>query len=114
MNKQRKQSRLNLLIAFAILWISFASIIQFHVERMHGDHVFESIAFIKTENKTFSKKDTSLCLKMDFHSDVFASETSVNKNIHTAYTLLTNLNIYTPAKQVYLDTLCLRGPPAIL
>ncbi|NPD44081.1 MULTISPECIES: hypothetical protein [unclassified Lentimicrobium] len=114
MNKQRKQNGFNLVIAFAILWVSFASIIQFHVERMHGDHVFESLAFIKTENKTFSKKDTTIGLKIDFHSNVFASETSINKNIHTAYTLLTSLNVSTPAKQVYIDTRCLRGPPAIL
>lgn len=113
MNNQRKQNGFNLGLAFAILWVSFASIIQFHVERMHGDNVFESIEFIKTENKTSSKKDTILCLKMDFHSDVFASETIVNKSTHTAFTLFTNLSISTPAKQVYIDTQCLRGPPAI-
>lgn len=114
MNNKRKQNGFNLVIAFAILWVSFASIIQFHVERMHGDSVFESIEFIKTENKTSSKKDATLCLKMDFHSDVLASETSINKNTHTAYTLITSQNISSPTKQVYLDTRCLRGPPTTL
>ena len=114
MNNQRRHNSFNLVLAFAIFWVSFASIIQFHVERMHGDSVFESIEFLKTENKISSKKDTTLCLKMDFHSDVLASGTSVNKNTHTAYTLITSQNISSPSKQVYLDTRCLRGPPACL
>lgn len=112
MNNQRKQNSFNLVLAFAIFWVSFASIIQFHVEKMHGDDLFENLEFIKTENKTSSKKDSAPCFKMDFHSDALVSVTSINKNILTAYTLFTCLNISTPAKQVCLDTRCLRGPPA--
>ncbi len=111
MNNNRKQNGFNLVVAFAILWVSFASIIQFHVERMHGNEIFETLEFLKTENKTTSKKDSVPCFKMDFHSDVIASETSIDKNIHTAYTFYASLNISLPTKQIYLDNRCLRGPP---
>lgn len=65
-----------LMIAFAIFWVSFASIIQFHISKIHGEDLTATIVFVKSTDKHSKVKDP----KINQHSDLNTGILLVNKN----------------------------------
>lgn len=109
MKTQKKQNNFNLAIAFAILWVSFASIIQFHVERIHEKTHIVSSEFVKTENKVSFKKDSGTSFKIDLNSGFLSQE--LNEFHINNYTFLVFKNFSPKTIQAHLEIPKLRGPP---
>jgi len=112
-NKKR-QKRFYLVIAFAIMWVSFASIIQFHIEQIHGRSYFNTIEFIKTENQTSCKKNAHLSFKIDLNSGILDADFKEPQELYHAYSLLLTEDVFQSLFQHHLETPSLRGPPALL
>jgi hypothetical protein len=109
MNNKREQNNLYLAVAFAILWVSFASIIQFHMERIHGETLFGNIEFIKTENKISFKKNSTLSFKIDFNSGTLTMDADELRVYN--YAFLAYQNFSPKLIQAHLEIPKLRGPP---
>lgn len=109
MNNKKKQNNLYLAVAFAILWVSFASIIQFHMERIHGEDLLGGIDFIKTENSVSFKKNSTLSFKIDFNSGIL--NTDAQESHLYSYALISYLNFSPKSIQAHIEIPMLRGPP---
>jgi len=111
MNYKREQNNLYLAVAFAILWVSFASIIQFHMERIHGEDLLGGIDFIKTENTVSFKESSTLSFKIDFNSGILRIDAYESHAYHYAFLAFQN---FSPKQiQVHLEIPKLRGPPLV-
>jgi hypothetical protein len=100
-----------LMIAFAIFWVSFSSIIQFHLTQIYGNDLTSSVEFVKTSDSKTLKKDPKLFLKMDQNFDDF---TAVNLNYFKVYLSQSKFYIsklYSQSQKVCIDLTLLRGPP---
>lgn len=109
MNNKKKQNNFYLAVAFAILWISFASIIQFHMERIHGRSHMASIEFLKTENQVSFKDSSTLSFKIDLNSGIL--DTDVIEFRLNSYAFLVNKNFSPKLIQADLEVPNQRGPP---
>lgn len=109
MNNKRKQNNFYLAIAFAILWVSFASIIQFHMDRIHGRSHLAGLEFLKTENKVSFKESSTLRFKIDLNSGILNND--VEEFCVHNYNFLVNKNFSPKLIQADLEVPNQRGPP---
>lgn len=111
MNRLKSFKGIYLVIAFAIFWISFASIIQFHISKIHGEDLTATVEFVKSADQQSLVKNP----KVFHHSDLNAGMLMVNENeSNTLYDQLQKTLILLKSESI--SHICvkahgLRGPP---
>ncbi len=101
------------MITFAIFWVSFASIIQFHISKIHGNDFTRTIEFVKTLDHQNLKKDSKACFKTNFNSSSWiVDERSVFTQFFQ-YSKILAQNISEQPTLICLEIPTLRGPPSI-
>jgi hypothetical protein len=113
MGKLKKYKGFYLMITFAIFWVSFASIIQFHISKIHGNDFARTIEFVKTLDHQNLKKDTKVCFKTNFNSSSWIVDESTVFTHFFQYSKAFVRNISEQPMLICLETPTLRGPPAI-
>ncbi len=111
MNRMKNYKGIYLVIAFAIFWISFASIIQFHLSKIHGEDFTTTIVFVKSADQHSLVKNP----KLIHHSDLNDGILVVNENeSNSLFNQLQKTLILLKSESI--SHLCvelhsLRGPP---
>ncbi len=111
---QYKHKGINLIIAFAVFWVSFASVINFHIQDNHGADVLGHLEFVKTEMKQSFKKDSTFSFKINLHSESLIRSTNEDLAYHICSPIIPPLNL---AFDIYMGCFqepILRGPPVFL
>lgn len=111
--KQMKSFKgIYLMVAFAIFWVSFASIIQFHLSQIHGEDFTSTIEFVKSDSKSL-KTDP----KVKYHSDLNTDLLLVDENeSNTLYIQLQKSlvgSISESVSHLCANDISLRGPPSL-
>lgn len=100
-----------LLIAYAIFWISFASIIQFHLSKIHGEDLTATVEFVKSADHHSLIKNP----KYIHHSDLNAGLLMVNENeSNSIFNQLKKTLILLKSESIShlcVEVHSLRGPP---
>lgn len=109
-----KHKSINLIIAFAVFWVSFASVINFHIQDNHGVDVLGHLEFVKTGMKTSFKKDSSLSFKIDLNSGPFILSSKEGELNNKCYSIFLFSNLVNEIYTGCFETPVLRGPPSFL
>lgn len=111
MNRIKKFKVINLVIAYAIFWISFASIIQFHLSKIHGEDFTSTVVFVKSADQHSLVKNP----KVIHHSDLNAGILMVNENeSNSQFNQLQKSLILLKSESIShlcVEVHSLRGPP---
>ena len=113
MNKTRKHKGVYLLVAFSIAWISFFSILNFHMHKICGEYLIGQTEFVKSSQKNSIKDNANFSYKVDLNSgdfvilefDQLPELTFVADNYH--------IQLVKRDSQSCLSTPILRGPPQV-
>ena len=114
--KKGRNSRIKfmqLFIAFAIAWLSLSSILNFHMSKIYGKNILSSIEFIKKDDKSSFKVDSSLSLKLDIDSFVSVINNDENSTKSTNYLIIQRIEKNNKIVHHYTDAISLRGPPQL-
>lgn len=113
MIKVKSLKGIYLMIAFAIFWISFASIIQFHLSKIHGEDFTATVVFVKSADQHSLVKNP----KVVYHSVLNAGMLAVNENESNAFfnQLQSTLKLLKSESisHVCVEVHSLRGPPSV-
>ncbi len=101
----------NLLIAFAIGWVSLATIINFHIHP--EESAIEKIIFVKTEQKSL-KQNAAFVYKLDLNAGLLRLLNSDDISIKTSFSFMLFQSSSSHSFKGYLRIPDLRGPPSIL
>ena len=108
-----RNKSVNLLIAFAIVWVSLATIISFHIQKKYQEDIIKKIVFVKTEQKSL-KQDAAFIYKLDLNSGFLRLLNSDNDSIKTSFTFLLFQSTSSHTFKGCLRIPDLRGSPRIL
>lgn len=114
--KRGRNSRLKfmqLFIAFAIAWLSLSSILNFHMSKIYGKNILTSIEFIKKDNKSSLKKDSSIILKLSLDTFIAVLNNDENSTKNTNYLIIQRIEKNNKIVHHYSDAISLRGPPQL-
>jgi len=106
---QNRNRSLNLLIAFVIIWVSFASIIDFHIHKIHGKDIVHDIVFIKTEKKKQIQYHTTFKIKPDFNVSFVIFQ--ANDIVKSIFSIIVFQNSIGHTHLACIQNPLLRGPP---
>jgi len=102
-----------LMIAYAIFWISFASIIQFHISKIHGEDLTANVVFVKSADQHSLVKNP----KVIHHSDLNAGMLLMNENeSNSLFNHLQKTLILLKSESIShlcVEVHSLRGPPTL-
>jgi hypothetical protein len=113
MNKMKKFKGIYLMIAFAIFWISFASIIQFHLSKIHGEDLTATVVFVKSADQHSLVKNPKVFHHSDLNDGILLVD---EKDSHTLYNLLRKTRILLKSESIShlcIEIHSLRGPPTL-
>jgi len=109
-----KHKSINLIIAFAVFWVSFASVINFHIQDNHGADVLGHLEFVKTGMKKSFKEDSSLSFRIDLNSGLLVLSNLKKQHLLICCSIISYCNIAQNAYTGCFQTPVLRGPPSFL
>lgn len=101
------------MVAFAIFWISFASIIQFHISKIHGTDLTSAIEFVKSADQKSLNKDPKVFYKPDLNTGSWMIE---EKGSFALFNLVQKTMVLRSSEaisHICIDLHSLRGPPSI-
>lgn len=103
---------INLMVAFAIFWVSFASIIQFHISKIHGEDLTSTVVFVKSADQHSKVKDPKTFKQSDLNDGIVIENNHESKSHNQIQKDLILL------KSDCISHFCvklhsLRGPPAL-
>jgi len=100
-----------LVIAFAIFWVSFASIIQFHLSKIHGKDLSATIVFVKSADQHSLIKNPKVIQQFDSNDGMLmVNENESNRlfsHLQKTLILLKSESI----SHLFVEGHSLRGPP---
>lgn len=113
MNRIKAYNGIYLVIAYAIFWISFASIIQFHLSKIHGEDLSATIVFVKTADQHSLVKNP----KVIHNSDLSAGMLVMDENeVNSLFNQLQKSSILLKSESIShlsIEVYSLRGPPVV-
>ena len=114
MEQSKRHIGIYLIIAFSIAWVSVASILNFHMNKIYGEDILGQIEYLKTDQNNTIKKDGGLSYKIDYNNNGVAicCEKENDLNIFNKYVVLSTQINKGISQDCYL-TPVLRGPPSI-
>lgn len=102
-----------MMIAFAIFWVSFASIIQFHISKIHGKDLTATVEFVKSADHHSLKKYSKLFHQYDINDSVFiADENESKSHFNQLQKTLILVKSETNSRHC-IKVHSLRGPPTV-
>lgn len=113
MSRMKNFKAINLMVAFAIFWVSFASIIQFHISKIHGEDLTSTVVFVKTADKHYKVKDPITFKPSDLNAGILIENDIESNSLYNH--LQKNLILL---KSKCISHFCvklhsLRGPPSL-
>lgn len=113
MEQSKRHIGIYLIIAFSIAWISVASILNFHMNKIYGQDILGQLEYLKTDQKNTINKDGGQSYKIDFNNgDLICLEEENELNVFSHSLILSIQIIKNNSQDCYL-TPVLRGPPSI-
>ena len=106
-----KNQFINLIIAFAIFWVSFASIINFHIQEHHGIDVLGQLEFIKVDSKKSFKKSSNLVYKKSFNKHLDINSGGNDIFHYPSFQLVQFPYVIVNIHDVHRQSGLIRGPP---
>lgn len=113
MSYSKKHKGLYLLIAFSIAWISFFSILNFHMHKICGDYLLNQSEFVKSDQKNSIKEDANFSYKKDLNSGSFIIPDIDELPNRIADCDHDGIQLIKHDSQSCLRTPILRGPPQV-
>lgn len=113
MKPSNKHIGIYLIIAFSITWVSFASILSFHMHKIYGEDLMGQLHYLKSDQKLSVKKDNSSTFKLDFNTgNLIIQQSELSFNHYFQVVSLSPQLVKNVLQACYL-TPVLRGPPSI-
>jgi len=106
-----KNQFVNLIIAFAIFWVSFAAIINFHIQEHHGIDVIGQLEFIKVDSKKSFKKSSNLVYKKSFNQHLDINFIDDDTYHHLSFQIIQFSYAIVNIHDVQWQSGLIRGPP---
>lgn len=114
MKQSKRHIGIYLVIAFSIAWVSFASILSFHLHKIYGEDLIGQLHYLKSDQKVSNKENSVLTYKIDFNNgDLIFAENETNFSNYFHIVSLSSQLVKNVLQDCYL-TPVLRGPPSIL
>lgn len=113
MKQSKRHIGIYLIIAFAIAWVSFASILSFHMHKIYGEDLIGQLHYLKSDQKLSVKEDNASTFKIDFNNgNLIIEENELTFNHYSQMVSLSPQLVKNVLQDCYL-TPVLRGPPSI-
>lgn len=113
MNRMNHFKGIYLVIAFAIFWLSFASIIQFHISKIYGKDLTSTVEFVKSVDHHSLKKISKIFHQSNLDDGVFLVDENKSKThfnqLQRTLILVKNETI----SHCCVKVRSLRGPPSL-
>jgi hypothetical protein len=106
-----KNQFINLIIAFAIFWVSFAAIINFHIQEHHGIDALGQLEFIKVDSKKSFKKSSNLVYKKSFNKYLDINSIDGDNDHHLSFQIIQFPYVVVNIHDVHWQSDLIRGPP---
>jgi len=113
MKQSKKHKGLYLVVAFAIAWISFFSILNFHMHKIYGEYLLSQTEFVKSDQKNSIKEDANFSYKIDMNSGDFIIP-DFNQDVELIFVVVDyHIQLVKYDSQSCYQTPILRGPPQV-